>query len=302
MKERQIQAFRAVMTHGAVGRAAAVLGITQPAVSRLIADLEREVGFVLFERKGRGLHPTPEAGLFKREVDTFFTGLDRIALAAAEIRDSRRGHVRLTVMPAVALSLAPRVVEAIAAAYPTARVTLDVHTAPRIADLVGAGQYDLGLAHLDAPRAEIEELGTWDTACVCVMPCDHPLAARDRIEPKDLSGIPVVMLSFDTTTAQRLTQVFLAAGVQPDIRVEAQPSYAAFFLAARGLGLTVIDPMTAHTLAGDAVAIRPLHPRIDFRFKLLRPGGSRPSILADHAARIAAEEIASGLHLSHIHI
>jgi len=298
MRERQIEAFRAVMTHGAVGRAAEVLGITQPAVSRLIADLERDVGFVLFERKGRGLRPTPEADLFKREVDTFFTGLDRIAGAAAEIRESRRGHVRLTVMPAVALSLAPRIVEAIAEAHPTARVTLDVHTAPRIADLVGAGQYDLGLAHLDVSRTEIEELGTWDAACVCVMPKQHPMAARDRITPEDLDRIPLVMLSFDTSTAQRLTQMFVAAGVQPDIRVEAQPSYAAFHLAARGLGVTVIDPMTARTLADDTVAVRPLYPRIDFRFKLLRPRGTRPSILADHAARIAETEIAAGLALA----
>ncbi len=108
---------------------------------------------------------------------------------------------------------------------------------------------------------------------------------------RDLADVPVVLLSFQTSTAQKLDQMFVAAGIRPQVRVEAQPSYAAFYLAARGLGVTVIDPMTAETLKTDAVAIRPLHPRIDFRFKLLRPCDIRPSILADHAARIARQVI-----------
>ncbi|NKB28399.1 MAG: LysR family transcriptional regulator [Rhodobacteraceae bacterium] len=296
MKERQLEAFRAVMTYGGVGRAAEVLNITQPAVSRLISSLEQDVGFALFERAGRGLAPTPEAELFKREIDTFFMGIDRVRTAAVAIRESRRAQLRMTVMPAVALSVGPQIVEAILSRYPTAEIALDVHTAPRIADLVGAGQYDLGISHHDRPRADIEELGHWFMECVCVMARDHPLAGKARLTPKDFAGQPVVLLSYQTSTAQKIEQMFVAANVRPQIRVEAQPSYAAFALAARGLGIAIIDKSTACTLASDAVAILPLHPEISFDIKLIRPTGQRPAMLAAHSAEIAREMLTQEFH------
>lgn len=291
LKPRHIEAFRAVMAHGGIGRAAEVLGVSQPAVSRAIAGLEQDVGFVLFDRVGRGLEPTQEARLLMREVETYFLGLDRVAQAASAIRESRHGHLRISTMPALAVSAAPDVVERVAAAFPDARVTLDVRTSPRIADLVGAGRYDLGVAHLDQPRADLEELGAWDVDCVCVMTRDHPLAARAEIQAGDLSGVAVVLLAFETSTAQKLEQVFVAAGVRPEIKLEAQPSYAAFFLAARGLGVAVIDAFTAAALATDGVAVRPLRPRVGFGFKLLRPSGARPSLLAEQSAAVAASAI-----------
>lgn len=287
LKARQIEAFRAVMAHGGVGRAAEVLRISQPAVSRLIASLERDVGFDLFERVGRGLTPTPEAHLLLREVETYFLGLDRVAQAASAIREARQGQLRLSVMPALAMSAAPDIVEQIAAAYPDARITLDVRTAPRVADLVAVGQYDLGVAHLDQPRADLEELGAWDVACVCVMPREHPLAERETITPGDLAGVPVVLLAFETSTAQKLEQSFIAAGARPEIKIEAQPSYAAFYLAARGLGVAIIDAFTAATLATEQIQVRPFHPRVGFGFKLIRPTGVRPSLLARESAQIA---------------
>lgn len=292
LKARQMEAFRAVMAHGGIGRAAAVLGVSQPAVSRAIAGLEQDVGFDLFERVGRGLKPTHEARLLMREVETYFLGLDRVAQAAVAIRESRHGHLRIAMMPALAISAGPDVVERISAAQPEARVTLDVRTAPRIADLVGAGQYDFGVAHLDRPRADLEELGAWDVACVCVTTPDHPLSARSEIVPDDLDGLPVVLLTFETSTAQKLEQVFVSAGVRPEIRIEAQPSYAAFFLAARGLGVAVIDTFTADALRSDRVAIRPFRPRVGFGFKLIRPSGVRPSLLAEKSASVAATAIA----------
>ncbi|MEM6712139.1 MAG: LysR family transcriptional regulator [Pseudomonadota bacterium] len=295
LKPRQIEAFQAVMHHGGIGRAASALGIAQPAVSRLIASLESEIGFELFERKGRGLTPTPEAHLFKREVDVFFFGLDRLAGAADAIHKSRRGHLRLSVMPAVAISLAPVLIDGITKTFPDSAVTLNVHTGPRIVDLVSAGQFDFGIAHLDQPRADVEVLGSWDVECMCVMRSDHRLVEKQEVTLTDLADVSLILLASHTSTAQKLDRLFARAGIKPDVRIEAQPSYAAFYLVTHGLGVTVIDSLTAKKLETEEVAIRPLKPRLDFSFKLVRPASARPSLIADQAATIAARIIGDGL-------
>ena len=291
IKTRQIEAFQAVMVNGSISRAAELLNVTQPAVSRLIASLEKEIGFALFNRDGRGVIPTYEAELLLREVETYFFGLGRLDVAAEAIRESRRGHLKISALPAFALGLAPAMVEGIANTFPEIRISLDVHTAPRIADLVGAAQFDFGIAHLDAPRADIEELGSWEVPCVCVMRSDHPLAAKPIIEPRDLTETDVVLLAFATSTAKKLESAFSAAGVRPRARIEAQPSYAAFGLAARGLGVAIIDGMTAETMQSDHVVTRLFKPEIGFQFKLIRPTGLRPSRVAEKSAEIARRTI-----------
>ncbi len=296
---RQIEAFRAVMVYGGSQRAAEALNISQPAVSRLVSSLEQEIGFLLFDREGRGLVPTPEAQFFLRDVDGFFNGLDRLDASANAIREGRQGTLRLSVMPAVALSLAQLIIEGIVTTFPKAQVTLDVHTAPRIADLVAAGRFDIGLAHLDEARADLEVLSSWTVDCVCVMRADHPLSTKPQIEAHDFADNEAVLLSFDTRTARQVEQMFLAADVRPKIRVTAQPSYVAFRLAEHGLGITIIDAFTASTLASPKVAIRPLAERIGFRVKMIRPSGLRPSALASQSADIARRVLDEQIPLIH---
>ena len=277
------------MNHGGINRASKMLNISQPAVSRMIAALELDTGLTLFERSGRNVKPTPEAHQFKREVDTFFIGLDRIAGAAQEIRELRRGHVRMTVMPTLALSVAPTIIRKVTERHPTVKTTLDVHTSPRIGDLIGSGQFDLGIGHLSVNRPEVEVLGTWRVDCVCVMSSDHRLAERKVLRPEDLDGEGLVSLSYQTDTAQWLGQVFHTAGVKPKILVEAQPSYAACLLAAEGLGITIIDALTAEFFNSDTIRAVPFGPGVPFEFKLIKPAGARSSALAADFAGIALD-------------
>ena len=99
---RQLEAFRATMHAGTVVAAAGLLNVTQPAVSRLIAELEMRIGFALFERRGRRLVPTAEAQQLYREIERLHLGVERIAQVATDIRMQRAGALRLAVLPALA--------------------------------------------------------------------------------------------------------------------------------------------------------------------------------------------------------
>ena len=96
---RQVDAFRTVVSTGSVTEAASVLGISQPAVSRLLTDMEKEVGFKLFSRVGRNLVPTAESRLLGEEVKRALSGLERIKDAARSIRSFKNAQLRVVTTP-----------------------------------------------------------------------------------------------------------------------------------------------------------------------------------------------------------
>jgi DNA-binding transcriptional LysR family regulator len=82
---RQLEAFRATMCRGSITGAAKQMHISQPSVSRLIANLEQSVGFKLFSRTGHGLLSTLEARRFQQSVENMFVGLDKLGDIAEAI-------------------------------------------------------------------------------------------------------------------------------------------------------------------------------------------------------------------------
>lgn len=289
MNQRQVEAFRAVMKHGSITRAAEIMHISQPAVSRLIAGLEADIGFRLFVRSGGKTQPTAEAESLIEEVDFFFNGLEKVYSAAREIRSLQRGHLRLAGMPTVSFRLLPELVSAFSRDNPSVKVTMDVHTSPTIVKLLAARQFELGIAQMPEARPDIEVLATYRMECVCAMPPDHRLAVRDRIYAKDLRCEPMIALSHHTLAAQHVAQNFLAADIRPDIRIESQPSYAACALVAERAGIAIVDPLTARFFGKDRVIAVPFAPAVPFDVRLMRPSGAQVSNASAEFATAASE-------------
>lgn len=262
------------MKHGSITRAAEIMHISQPAVSRLIAGLEADIGFRLFARSGGKTQPTAEAESLIEEVDFFFSGLEKVYSAAREIKTLQRGHLRLAGMPTVSFRLLPQIVSAFSRSNPSVKITMDVHTSPSIVKLLTARQFDLGLAQMPEARPDIEVLATYRMECVCAMPPDHRLASHDRVTAKELGDEPMIALSHHTLAAQHVTQNFLAADVRPGIKIESQPSYAACALVAEGAGIAIVDPLTARFFGQDRVAAVPFAPAVPFDVRLMRPAGA----------------------------
>ena len=91
LDSRQIEAFRALMLTTSTVRAAEAMHVTQPAVSRLIRELQEALELKLFERRGARRVPTNEAVSLYREVERSYVGMERIAQAAKELRTRRAG-------------------------------------------------------------------------------------------------------------------------------------------------------------------------------------------------------------------
>lgn len=266
---RQLEAFRAVMISKTITRAAEMLYISQPAVSRLIADLERNVGFALFERRKGRLLPTPEAVVFYEEVERSFIGVKTIARTAQEIREFRTGSLLVAGSPAAALGYLPQVIHRFVEEHPGITVSLQIRSSLKVAEWVNSQQCDLGVVVLpvDDPAVVTEPL--LRTQMVCVLPPQHRLQSLEIIRPQDLEGEVFISLGFEHRTP--VDAVFAKARVKRKQQIETQLSAAACDFVLAGAGVTLADPITASVYRSRGAVTRAFEPAIPFSFDLLFP-------------------------------
>lgn len=272
LNHRQLEAFQAVMQVGSITRAADLLGITQPAVSRLIGALEHAIGYDLFERQKGRLLATPEARALCESVEKSFIGIDKVAQAAADIRLFKRGALQIASMPAIALGFLPRVVSQFATERPGINVSIQIRSSQKVMELIATQQFDIGLAAVRGghPLVTVEPL--LQTSMVCVIPENHRLAEKDVITPKDLENQVFISLGEEWGTRHLVDSAFDTAGISSRLTtVDTQLSEAACAFAREGFGVSLVEPISAAESLGRGVVARPFEPAIPYDYSLLYP-------------------------------
>jgi DNA-binding transcriptional LysR family regulator len=288
---RHIEAFRAVMLTGTVVGAASLMNVTQPAVSRTIALLELQLGFKLFERRGRRLFPTAEAQTLYREVERLYIGAERIGQAAQDIRFQRAGAVRVASLPALSLTVVPRALSTLLQSRPLVTATVQSLPSRQIAELVSTGQYDVGIVELPVSRAAVivEPLAPGNS--VVIMPREHRLAAKKSVSFGDLHEERMVLLSQHSYVRYQIDEALSQANAFPNVIAETPNSLIAAALVAQGLGISIVSGCTAEIFAHGNVVTRPLEGALASRFAIIFPESTAISSLA----RAFATEVANAL-------
>lgn len=287
---RQIEAFRALMQWRTVTRAASSLGVSQPAVSRLLADFEAKVGLALFERRSGRLLPTVEAHELHDEVERAFVGFERVALAAEQIREQRRGVIRVAASAELCADFLPRVAAAFAREHDGVDIELTMGEAADIAERVAARQCDLGIvaqavAH---PGARAETLGKWPLRCI--VPRGHRLARKRTIDAADCEGERFISLPAASEVRARIDKTFADYGVTRELSVQAPLAQAVVTMVEAGMGIALIDALSAAE-ASARVSVKRFAPELTTAIHAIR-GAQRAVPLAEAFVRNAAAALA----------
>lgn len=284
---RQVEAFRAVMIAGTVVRAAELLHVSQPAVSRLVADMEREVGYALFNRERGRLVVTEEGKLLFAEVQRAFVGLSQIDSAAQSIGAMQTGHLRIVSMPLLAGSFLPRVINAFLAEHARVTISLEIQARHLVLDWVAMQQFDLGFATLpvEDPAIHVQVLATEEA--VCLVPAQHHLARKPVLHVRDLKDEPFVAFPPESLLRLRVDEVFSKAGVRRRLRVEARTAEAVRHLVAGGAGITVLTLFDVAETLPPGVVVRPFRPALPIQMGVLSPAHKAASRMARRFAETA---------------
>ncbi len=237
---RQIDAFQTLIASGTVTKTASLLGISQPAVSRLISDLEKTVGFKLFNRSGRKLEATLEARLFAEEVTQSMSGLKRVEQAAQNIRDFNHVQLRLVSTPSFASTLAPLLIEKFSKRHPNVHVCLEIQSDDERIEWMVLENQDFGIAVSTGRNRNIATHELLCTEAVCILPVSHRLAGNKSISPEDLVGENFVSYFEGSIFKSDIDKAFDMAKVQRLTKYEGKTTGAIIGMVGAGLGVSII--------------------------------------------------------------
>jgi len=249
------------MLTGTVRGAAELLHVSPPAVSKLLATVERHTQLSLFERvKGR-LVPTPEARLFFHEVDHLWKGVERLQNLSAHLADDGVGVLRLAISPGLAASLVPEVIQEVYRAYPALNVQVDLLIPHLLRDALVDGISDVGVALCPMEHPNLITVQSFECALVCVLPKGHPLESKRVLSAKDLAGQRLI--SFSKASAPNIAVASALEDLEINMELRSGPN--ACWFAQAGAGIAIVDSATVAGNAFHGVSVRAFRhsPKLD---------------------------------------
>lgn len=279
MKIRQLEAFRAVVLSQTVTQAAKMLFISQPAVTRLINDLEEDVGFALFDRVRGRLRPTAEGVTLFEEVERSLIGVERIAKTAQQIKAAQTGVLQIAAAPALSLSFLPRAITTFLKTHEDVYLALSSNTSRAVVDMVMKQRCNVGFVMLPMNYLSMHSEPLITTDMVCILPKGHRLAEKTILSPTDLQGERFISNTRELNSRLQMDALFLSFGVERKLQVETQINAGICSFVESGLGVSLIDPITALNYINRDIVIRGFEPTLQHDFQVLFPSNQPPSIL-----------------------
>ncbi|MFZ9086629.1 MAG: LysR family transcriptional regulator [Steroidobacteraceae bacterium] len=261
-KLKSLESFREIMRLGSATAAGRAVGLSQPAVSRLLGQLERELGFPVFHRQKGRLVATPQALLLFEEVDLAFKGLERVNALVDDINNLEVGRLRVVAPPSFAEGPLVVPIMQFVAGRPDIKFSIDSRSRPTTMNLIATRTADCGFGKLpiENPRIRCRPLVATET--MCAIKKGHPLLARKVIGPRDLQDQPLILIGQGGEPRLRIEEAFRAAGVRPQVRLETHHVGAACAFAGQGLGIAIVNELLATNYRRYGIECRLFRPRI----------------------------------------
>jgi len=257
---RHLVYFREVARQLHFRKAAESLAVAQPALSRSISQLEKEMGVDLLNRTRRRVELTAAGKAFLERIEPLLRALAAVPADIQAMAGGQAGHVRVAFTGLAMATVLPGILREFNRRYPGIRVELN--ESPTSAQLAALKNSEIacGFFHPDAePPAELSTQLLLQEKNGVLLPADHPLAKAKKLRLRDLAGTPFVMFprAHNPGFYDRVLAAFQHAGVTPRIADEVWPRANAIGLVRAGLGATFMAPSEARQLPGE-VAFRPI--------------------------------------------
>lgn len=298
MNFKQLEAFQAIMLSGSTTGAAERLGLSQPGISRLLAQLEEDLGLRLFIREKGRLVPTREADALLQDAQVLMDSAQCFRRHAEQLRlgGFKRRLLKVFVPGTLATSLMPAIAHRFMQAHPD--VVLEIlsgsYTDAERA-LLGRDA-DIGLVRLPVGMPGLRTLVCLQCDAVCIMPRGHALQALQEVAPLDLADADLVLLGRQREIRHEIDMAFRQARVQPRVAIEVHSVGEACAHVAQGLGVSIVNGLLASYCQPGSFESRPFRPRVSYQLAIASLEAAPPSPLQDTLIALLVQAIVATGH------
>lgn len=283
--------FLEVVHTGSIADASARLNVAASAISRQIAKIEADLGVDLFERRPRGMVPSPAGELLAAHARRAFMEDEAVVSALKRLRGLATGTVRVAGTEGFGLGLIPTAIESFRRVYPGIHFQVSVVSPSEVTRMVREGLVDIGATFSFAPEAGVHVFGHGRAPIQAVMACDHHLATRAAVTFTELAGEAMALPEKNTTARQLFDIGCGLAGVTIEPVLVSNYIGALWAFAESGGGITIAGALTVHSRSGARAVSVPIDgPAVDQRRYEIQtmPGRRLPDAVEAFAAHLMA--------------
>jgi len=269
----QLEAFSAVISFGSITAAAKNLNRSQPAVSRLIQELENKIGYLLFLRNGPRINPTEQAYQLHESVEHALISLRQVQLRVKEIAAEEEKPLVIAATPAMASGLLPVALAKVEIGVPLQILS---YSAEQTLNMVIEGRADIAISSLPLDHKNVHRHWIGRSRCVVVVSENDPLAQQNTISLQSLAARKIITLYNPYRLRHRFEDAMKKAKIQPRYVIETNSTATILACIHAGLGIAITEPVTAYGLPFQGIAIRELDIDIPYHFGVVTPQAKTP--------------------------
>lgn len=293
MDIRALRYFSETVRLNSFSRAADALHVTQSTVSKMVRQLEDEIGAPLLIRAGRNLELTDTGRVVYEQAQQILANVQRLHNEVLNTRTLRQGRLQIGIPPMVNILCTP-VLKAFRERHPDIALTLHEDTGPVIEQKVAAGEQEIGMTVLPTdPTLELVQTPVASYPIWAVAQRGRFQKQRATLPCKSLAGMPLLLLNNEFGLTRSLRNMFRSTGIEPDIAAQSGQWDWLVGMALAGMGVALLPQPFIHRLASDQLqAVRLVEPEVPWQVAYV----TRPGYLS-HAARAwlaLSEELFAG--------
>ena len=255
MDIQNLRAFLAVAEAGSFSLAAEKLHLTQPAVSKRIAQLEEELGSPLFDRIGRNTSITEAGAALLPHARTVQMQLQAAEQAVRDLAGDVTGKLSLATSHHIGLHRLPPVLSSFSRGYPDVHIDIDFMDSEQAYDLTLHGEAELAVVTLSPQEVpHLVARPIWHDPLDFMVQKDHALTRQDKLDLVSLSAHPAILPGLNTYTGQIVKSLFDTRGLLLNISLATNYLETIRMMASVGLGWTVLP----RSMCDDSLSILPL--------------------------------------------
>lgn len=261
LNPEHLRTFLAVVEAGSFSEAGYKVGVSQPAVSQQIKELERRLQVRLFERVGKTIRPTTAGTALLPHAHRIGLALADAQAEMERLANYSGGHIRIGAGATACIHLLPPLLRELKAANPSLEIVVSTGNTPDIVRKVEENLLDAALVTLPVASRAIQVTSVMEDRFVAIAPVGL-VRGKSVLTPASLAGMPLVQFEPGANTRMLVDRWFRAAGFTPHPVMELGSVEAMKEMVSAGLGCAVLPGLALRSQAGKTMQTRKLSPKL----------------------------------------
>lgn len=270
MELRQLDYFYEVVKQKSISKAALVLHISQPALSKMLKNMEQELGMTLLIRTNKTSELTDAGMVVYEYAKKINANLKDMTTILDDLTELRRGEIHFGLPPIIGSLFFPDLLAKFHKMYPNIKITITEYGGAKVVKSVQEGELDLAVTVLPIDEELFDSYQIVNENMKVIVHRDHPLANRKSVDLSELREEEFIFYHEDFALHDMVLDKFLQAGYEPKILFKSSQWDLMSEMVVANLGITILPKSICQRVKSDAVRVLDLTPAIPWNLAVIK--------------------------------